>query len=348
MQKFFSEIKGYANWLVGLSPQKIGFWLECARAYSLPITVLSWAVIFVYSLKFGRTDLIHEKIFSAVLGLICLVGVACVHMATNLIDDYYDYRILSLDVEFMNSAQECKCRYLKEGLATKKELKFAIITFLLIAVIIGSVLFCTVGMYVAFLALAGLVVAVFYQKLSLVGLGELAVIIAYGPLLFEGTYYVMTGDFSWTVFLLSVGCSTFTNTILYAHMLMDFDGDKCSHKTTICQKLKTKNAALNFILVFYLTGLLAMIGMSFRTGNFFYCLPWLTLFMIADLYKSLKTYNEDKTNVPKVHFWHKPLDNWAAVSKTEDAPFYFRFFYSRNIVTWFMVLVCVAILTGRK
>ena len=28
-------------------------WLECVRAYSIPITVMSWAVVFAYGLKAG-------------------------------------------------------------------------------------------------------------------------------------------------------------------------------------------------------------------------------------------------------------------------------------------------------
>ncbi len=314
----------------------IKFWLNNARVYSLPITLLNCLVIFIFALKQSNGN--------PYLGLLAILGSSLVHMATNLIDDYFDYKILIKDENFINSAQNCKCLYLKSGQASTKELKFAILTFLGIATIIGAILFFTSGYYVALLALIGLIVALTYQKLSLKGLGEIAIIIAYGPLLYEGIYYVMTSKFSWEVLLLSLACAMFTNTILYAHMLMDFDGDECSHKKTLCRYLGTKTNALNFILFFYITAFILISCLSYKTNNYWYLLGLLTIPQITDLYKSLAEFNKNKTDVPTIYPWHYPLDNWKEVSKTQDAPFYFRFFYSRNIVTNFMILICIAIL----
>ena len=315
--------------------KKTIFWLNCARVYSLPITVLNWIVIFTYAIKHSGSKL---------LGLIALVGISLVHMATNLIDDYFDYKILIKDEDFIKSAQNCKCAYLKTGQATVKELRNTILIFLFIAAVIGGILFFTSGYFVALLALVGLLIALTYQKFSLNGLGEVLVIMAYGPLLYEGTYYVMTSKFSIEVLLLSLACAFFTNTILYAHMLMDFDGDECSHKQTLCRLLKTKSKALNFILVFYICGFAFMGYMSYLTRNYYYLLTLLTIPLIFDLYKNLKNYNKDKNDLPEIKIWHYPLDNWEKIKTTADAPFYFRFFYSRNIVTFFMILTCIAIL----
>lgn len=316
---------------------KICFWLNCARIYSLPITVLSWLVIFIYSIK-------HNG--SVLAGLLALMGISLVHMATNLIDDYLDYKILIKDEKYINSAQNCKCRYLKNNLATTAELKRTIIIFLIAAAVIGTVLFFVSGPYVGLLAVAGLIIALTYQYFSINGLGEISVIIAYGPLMFEGVYYVMTKTFSFEVLLLSLACALFTNTILYAHMLMDFDGDECSHKKTLCRKLKTKNNALNFILFFYISSFVLICYLALISRNYLYLLTFLTLPHIMGLYKSLKLYNTDKTNLPSVKFWHYPLDNWQQIRKTPDAPFYFRFFLARNIVTFFMLLACTAIIFG--
>ena len=103
--------------------KKIIFWLNCARVYSLPITILNWLVIFIFSIKHGG---------NWILGLVALFGISLVHMATNLIDDYFDYKILSQNEEFFLSSQNCKCFYLKENLATTKELKINVITLLIL------------------------------------------------------------------------------------------------------------------------------------------------------------------------------------------------------------------------
>ena len=64
---------------------KICFWLKNSRLFSLPMTILSWLVIFVFALKNGG------NIFN---GLVALIGISCAHLATNLFDDYIDYKSL--------------------------------------------------------------------------------------------------------------------------------------------------------------------------------------------------------------------------------------------------------------
>lgn len=315
--------------------KKFAFWLNCARVYTLPITVLNWLVAFVFSLKHGG---------SAVLGILALVGISFAHMAANLLDDYFDYKILLKDEKFLNSAQNCKCWYLKNNRATVDELRRTIIAFLACAAVIGAILFLTSGYYVAIFAIIGLVISLTYQKFSLNGIGELAVMIAFGPLLYEGTYYVMTGSLSQNLLLLSFACVFFTISILYVHMLMDYDGDECSHKKTLCRFFKTKEKALRFLTFFYLLGFVNIIFLGVLSANLWYLLTLLTLPLIFDLYISLINFNKDKTDLPQTRFWHAPLDNWAKIKETTDAPFYFRFFYVRNITTWFMILTCIAIL----
>lgn len=315
--------------------KKFAFWLNCARVYTLPITVLNWLVAFVFSLKHGG---------NAVLGILALVGISFAHMAANLLDDYFDYKILLKDEKFLNSAQNCKCWYLKNNQVTVDELRRTIIAFLACAAVIGAILFLTSGCYVAIFAIIGLVIALTYQKFSLNGIGELAVMIAFGPLLYEGTYYVMTGSLSQNLLLLSFACVFFTISILYVHMLMDYDGDECSHKKTLCRFFKTKEKALRFLAFFYLLGFVNIIFLGVISANLWYLLTLLTLPLIFDLYKSLINFNNDKTDLPQTRFWHAPLDNWAKIKETTDAPFYFRFFYVRNITTWFMILTCIAIL----
>ena len=314
---------------------KTALWWNCSRAYSLPITVLNWVVIFIYSIKH------HGAAFN---GILALLGICFAHLAANMTDDYLDYKILIKDKRFLNSAQNCKCAYLKNGQATPVQWRIAIILMLAVAGVIGAVLIFLSGKSVILLAFCGLFVVLFYQYFSLRGLGEIVVIVAFGPLMYEGVYYVMTKTFSSEVFLLSFACAFMTNTVLYTHMLMDFDGDECSHKTTLCRKFKTKTNALRFIVVFYLASFILIAALAVLSKNYLYFLTWITIPLIVDLYKSLISYNNDKTNLPEIRIWHYPLDNWKRIKQTKDASFFFRFFYSRNIVTVFMLLVCLAVL----
>ena len=82
--------------------QKTIFWLKAARLYSAPITLLSWLVIFVSALKQGGNIL---------AGIISLFGISLVHLATNLIDDYIDYKDLQKENRFITAGRDCKCAY---------------------------------------------------------------------------------------------------------------------------------------------------------------------------------------------------------------------------------------------
>lgn len=315
--------------------KKAIFWLNCARLYTAPITIFSWAVAFLYSLKHGGNP---------IWGIVCLFGILPVHLATNLIDDYFDYKVLENNEKFMNSVKGFKCKYLKDGFVNRKDLRNAILAFLGFASFIGLILLFASGWHVITLALIALLIAVTYPRLSSKGFGEIAIIIAYGPLMFEGIYYVMTKNFSFEIFILSIICACYTNSILYTHMLMDFDSDMHAHKTTLCLKLKTKENALRFLLAFYGTGFIGLLYLA--QNNILYLLGFITLPMILDLYGLLAKYNENKSHLPKIRFWHKPLDNWENIKDTNDAPFYLRFLYSRNILVIFMLILCIAIIFG--
>ena len=317
MNKFFDNIK---------------FWYVNARPYSVPLTVLSWLVAFIYSYKHGGNWL---------YGLIAFGGILLVHLSTNLADDYFDYKRLIKDEKYLKSVKDIKCKYLKTGQATIKDLKNVIILLLSISAITGIILFFTSGWYVLIFAVIALCIALCYSALSSRGLGDIAVIIAYGPLMYEGLYYVMTSKFSSEILIISLGCAFMVNTILYAHMLMDFDEDVISEKTTLCTILKTKKNALNMFLLFYIIGYGMLVIMFLKSANFFYLLPFISVFFVKDLYKQIKTYPDMNIIITPLKY---PFFNKQNIQNKPNAPFLLRFIYTRNISVYYMLLVCLAII----
>ena len=309
------------------------FWLRCARAFSFPMTFLGWLVIFIYSLQHGG------KLFP---GILALVGAFAMHMATNLLDDLFDYFILRNNMELQKAALNDKCIYLIDGRTSLSKVCMCILFFLGVAAGIGLLLIYLSGPWVILFMAGGLFIALGYQWCSLRGLGEVAVLTAYGPLLFGGVYYVMTSSFSLSVFALSFGCSSLVASVLYNHMLMDYDADKCASKITLCRKLGSKSRALAFSLFFYLAGFAASIFLACSTGSLFYLLALLIIPLVFDIYLLLHIYNHDKTHLPAIRPWHYPLHHWDELRKSIDAPFYMRFFYSRNIAVYYMLLICIA------
>lgn len=312
-------------------------WLECVRAYSIPITVMSWAVIFAYGVKMGG---------NIWLGLLAGLGIELAHLATNLVDDYLDYKIILRDQNFHNTVQKGKCRLICQNIISHKQIGIAIIILCSLAAIIGITLFFLSGPHVWWLMAIGAAAVLFYQKCSLIGCSELAVGIVYGPLMFEGTYYVMTGNFSLEVLVLSLVSVMFSEQFLYTHTVLDYDGDMVSHKKTLACRIGDKNKALILLAVFFDIGFLSLIALTLMSRNWLYLTGFITLPYIVWLFKELLQFNADKTVMPRINKLNFPLDNWAQVVKDGAESFYFRLLLSRNIMMYMSIILIAAIVLG--
>lgn len=314
---------------------RIKFWLVNSRVFSLPMTLMSWLVVFIYALKHNG-DVLN--------GVIALIGISMAHLATNLFDDYVDYKLLCKDEKFFNSAQKCKCEYIKTGKASLNDLLCVVIFYCSIAVLTGIFLTFRAGLPVVGLAFIGAIITLLYARLSTIGLSEIAVGIAFGPLLFEGVYFVMTKSFSSEVFILSIAVVMFTIGLLYTHTLLDYDGDMTSHKRTLCCRIGDKNSALKVLSFIYLFGYFMIGLMAIKTNNYSLCLTYLTMPLAGFLYGYMKSYNADKTCLPEAKWYNYPLDNWKCLKAEPAAPFYFRLFQARNLMVYFCLILIVVML----
>lgn len=287
--------------------KNICFWLKNSRLFSLPMTLLSWLVVFVYSLKLGGNIL---------NGVLALVGISFAHLATNLFDDYVDYKSLP------ENSQKCKCAYIKDGSATINDVLKVVITYLVIAAGMGFILFLRCGFPVIILAIIGGIITLIYAKLSQRGLSELAVGTAFGPLLFEGVYFVMTGYFSWTVFVMSVAVVIFTIGLMYVHTVLDFEVDMTVHKMTLACRLGDKNKAINGVLILYGIAYVATILLGLMLKNYYIYVSFLLVPLVFKLYNSLKTYT----------------------CGGEVKEFYFRLLQARNLMVYYSIIWVLCLL----
>ena len=287
---------------------RVIFWLKNSRLFSLPMTVLSWLVIFVYSFDGNKLN-----------GIAALFGIAFAHLATNLFDDYMDYK----DLDEQN-CQKCKCAYIKEGKATISDVLRVVIIYFSIACSVGLFLFLRCGFTVVWLAVIGGLISLFYAKLSKRGFSEIAVGCAFGPLFFEGVHFVMKGEFSLSVFILSLAVVMFTIGLMYTHTVLDFEGDKLANKMTLACRLGTKERAINGVLVVYGLGFLFTGILAYLSNNYFILLTFILLPLVIDLYKSLKTFKCGE----------------------DVKEFYFRLLKARNLMVWYsLILTCILIVS---
>ena len=285
---------------------RILFWLKISRLFSLPMTVLSWAVIFTYALSFNG---------NITNGILALFGIAFAHLSTNVFDDYIDYRTLDC-----KNVQQCKCEYIRNGEISQNEVLFVAIIYLFIASIFGLVLFLKTGFPVIYLAIIGALIAISYAFLSQKGFSEFAVGIAFGPLLFEGVFYVMTKTFSFEVLILSLAVVFFTIGLMYSHTVLDYEGDVATHKKTLCSKFSKKNA-IKGVWVVYGLGYIFTTIFAIISKNYFIFLTLLLIPLVFNLYNSLKTFT----------------------CGNEVKEFYFRLLKARNLMVFYSIIVIICL-----
>ena len=295
--------------------KKVFYWLfTVSRGYSAPMSILNWLVIFVYTVKTFQSP-------NVIYGIISLVGILFAHLGTNLFDDCIDY-ILKVP------KQECKTEYLENGFTSIKWVFVVTAFYFCIALITGIFFFIKFGSPILYFCVPAFLLIILYPKLNNFSLGELAVGLCFGVLLFSGVHYVMTGNISQNAILISLPVSLLTVAVLVAHALMDFEFDKKSGKFTFCQLLKTKNNALLGLMGIYLAAFGGTLWLIFN-----HILPKISLVMIIlipfviKLYTMLKKYNDNE----------KP-------SKTD---FLVNFKLARNISVFYnLILVLIFLLKG--
>ena len=317
--------------------------LECSRIFSLPMTILSWLVIFTYSL------IDSGNIF---YGFLCLVGLSFAHLATNLIDDYFDYKFLIKQVnfdknEYLKNSQKTKCRYLINGLMKEVDIIKLIFLYLLIAFLIGLYLYIKCGQLVIVFALIGFIIAVLYPFLTRICLAEFAVALAYGPALFGGVSYVMCGNLSDEVFLLSIPTTIMTVILLYIHMVMDYEFDLAEGKKTISNRFNSQLdslVVLKYLIIFAYLSLPILCVLDILDWQVFFV--YLTIPMAKDLYKSLIEFSCNQESIPEHKWYHFPMENMKAFTERNEASFMTRIYQARNLMIYFSLLFTIAIILG--
>jgi len=314
---------------------------DCSRIYSLPMTIISWLVVFTYALFESG---------SVIYGILALIGICAAHLGTNVIDDYFDYKFLIKQVDFdkqeyLNNTQKTKCRYLVSGIVSEKEILILAGTYFCIAGLLGLFFYTKCGINVLYFAAAGGIIGILYPFLSRLRLSELAVGLAYGPLLFGGIYYVMTKSISPDVFWISLPTMFVTIILLYIHTIMDFDFDLKEGHLTIANIFDSQLDALvvlKILIILSYASLVLLCILDILDWQAF--LVFLTIPLAVDVYVSMKDFSIDTKSVPERKWYHFPMENMRTITRMGAKGFMMRIYQSRNLMIYFGLFLVLAII----
>lgn len=287
--------------------QKFKFWFKASRGYSLPMSLLSFLVVFSWCVKKGG---------NISYGLIALIGIAFSHLGTNLFDDFIDFK---------NNVpkQDAKRVYFENTNVTLKTIFLATFFCFFISFVIGIFFIYKIGIEILYISLFTGLLCALYPKLNHISLGESALILTFGPNLFYGVSLVMGVNFSLELFIISLLVGLLTLILLLTHAFMDFDTDKNVNKKTLLIRLGTKKRALNFlfILIGLCYGVIIFLIYS-KVISYFAIISIFTLYLTCKLYSYLKDY----------------------ITNPNPKFFLRNFILSRNLISSLDIIISLAIL----
>lgn len=142
--------------------------------------------------------------FSLVNFMVALIGLVFAHASNNLLNDLVDSKRGIDKGNYYRSLYGPQT--IEHGLLTPAAMNRFIGFTLLIALICGAYLVAQTGLTTLYLLLAGLFFLLFYTwPLKYIGLGEITVVVVWGPLMVGGTYFVASGgEWSWAVAIIGL------------------------------------------------------------------------------------------------------------------------------------------------
>jgi 1,4-dihydroxy-2-naphthoate octaprenyltransferase len=224
-------------------------WFLATRPWSFTMTAISVGV--------GGAVAALDGAFDVWLFLLTLVGAVCVHGATNLINDYFDYKS-GVDRPGAPTTLYRPHPLVEELIFPQTVLTISLILYA-IAAMIGLALIALKGAGLLWFILVGAIASFFYTagpiKYKYLALGELAVFLMWGPVIVGGTYFVQRGSLSPDAVLISVPFGLLVALVLLANNLRDIDYDRSAGIATLGTLLgqqKTRVLYQGLILLAYL------------------------------------------------------------------------------------------------
>lgn len=239
------------------APGRVRVWVEASRPFSFtasmtPVLIGSVLGALDGAFSWGRFALV-------------LVGSLCIHIGTNMVNDYYDHKS-GVDTLASRSGSQV----LPRGWLTPNELYWAGVAAFAVGGGFGLVLAGLCGWPILALGIASVLAGYFYTanpvSLAYIALGEAIVFVFMGPVIIVGAYYVQREVFSLTPLLVALPVGCLVAAILQANNIRDIEADRAHGKNTLATVIGRRAADWELAGLVYgafaLTGALVTAGLA--------------------------------------------------------------------------------------
>lgn len=221
-------------------------------ALTLAVSLLGAAIVF----RWTR----HLDLW---LWFLTALGLMLIHFGTSSLNDYFDFLSGTDNINKTPTPYSGGSRVIQDGSLSPKSLLLGGSLFIVIGSLIGIYLSLLKGWLVFWLGLTGVFLGVGYVhpkiNLSKRGVGELAVAIAFGPIMLLGVYYVQTQAINRDILLIGLMMGLLAMSVLWINEIPDYEADKTTGKNNWVVRLGKKVSSRVYVFWLSLTYLLALI-----------------------------------------------------------------------------------------
>ncbi|MFC1493011.1 1,4-dihydroxy-2-naphthoate polyprenyltransferase [candidate division KSB1 bacterium] len=214
-------------------------WLLAARPKTL------WAAI--SPVIIGTAFAVDDGGFHALSAFLALFGAVMIQIGTNFANDYHDYKKGADTKE-----RKGPVRVTQAGLIKPETVKKAYLIVFLFALLSGLYLVYRGGIPILTIGLLSILFGILYTAgpfpLGYHGLGEIFVLIFFGPVAVGGTYYVQTLEITRSVLIAGLAPGLISTAILTVNNLRDIETDKKTGKRTLAVRFGIKFARIEYLL----------------------------------------------------------------------------------------------------
>ena len=273
-----------------MNKSKLKEFFMCTRPHSYPASIAP--------VLFGATYALGYEIkFSILKFILFLLACLLIQAATNLFNEYYDYRhgLDKIDSEGISGS-------IVKGNLSPKEVMVGALVLYALAFVLGLILTFMTSIYVLLVGLVCMLAGYFYTggkyPIAYSPFGEVVSGFFMGTIIISLSFYFQTGYVNADIIVVSLPLFIMIGAILLANNIRDLDNDKESGRRTYAILVGRNNAIKTMAISFIVVYLLNVLFIVTKYASWWNLLVFVTIPLAIKIIKGFSENNHKTTMAP--------------------------------------------------
>ena len=273
-----------------MNKSKLKEFFMCTRPHSYPASIAP--VLFGATYALG-----YESKFSILKFILFLLACLLIQAATNLFNEYYDYKhgLDKVDSEGISGS-------IVKGNLSPKEVMVGALVLYALAFVFGLILTFMTSVYVLLVGLVCMLAGYFYTggkyPIAYSPFGEVVSGFFMGTIIITLSFYFQTGYVNADIIVVSLPLFIMIGAILLANNIRDLDNDKESGRRTYAILVGRNNGIKTMAISFIVVYLLNVLFIVTKYASWWNLLVFVTIPLAIKIIKGFSENNHKTTMAP--------------------------------------------------